>query len=103
LYSIKDLEAVKCSRPSFIIHYIRNIRKNAIKLYDENEVFETGKGKVLCEGGDVSIIASGIMVAELLKAADLLQDMGIDATVIDMYSIKPIMLSFLLSANSSVI
>ena len=72
------------------IHYIRTIRKNAVKLYPENEVFEEGKGKVLREGGDVTIIASGIMVAESLKAADLLQEQGIEATVIDMFSIKPI-------------
>lgn len=72
------------------IHYIRTIRKNAVKLYPENEVFEAGKGKVLREGGDVTIIASGIMVAESLKAADLLQEQGIEATVIDMFSIKPI-------------
>jgi transketolase len=72
------------------IHYIRTIRKNAVKLYDENEVFEAGKGKVLREGGDVTIIVSGIMVAESLKAADVLQGMGIEASVIDMYSIKPI-------------
>jgi transketolase len=72
------------------IHYIRTIRKNAVKLYDENEVFEDGKGKVLREGGDVTIIASGIMVAESLKAADLLYEEGIEATVIDMFSIKPI-------------
>jgi transketolase len=72
------------------IHYIRTIRKNAVKLYDENEVFEAGKGKVLREGGDVTIIASGIMVAESLIAADLLQELGIQATVIDMFSIKPI-------------
>ncbi|MNW25543.1 1-deoxy-D-xylulose-5-phosphate synthase [compost metagenome] len=72
------------------IHYIRTIRKNAVKLYPENEVFEEGKAKVLREGGDVTIIASGIMVAESLKAADLLQEQGIEATVIDMFSIKPI-------------
>jgi transketolase len=72
------------------IHYIRTIRKNAVKIYDEEESFEAGKGKVLREGGDVTIIASGIMVAESLKAADLLQGMGIKASVIDMYSIKPI-------------
>jgi transketolase len=72
------------------IHYIRTIRKNAIKLYDEGEIFESGKGKVLREGEDVTIIASGIMVAESLRAAELLQDLGIQATVIDMYSIKPI-------------
>jgi transketolase len=72
------------------IHYIRTIRKNAVKLYDENETFEAGKGKVLREGSDVTIIASGIMVAESLLAADLLQELGIQATVIDMFSIKPI-------------
>jgi transketolase len=72
------------------IHYIRTIRKNAVKIYDEGEVFESSKGKVLREGDDVTIIASGIMVAESLLAADLLQDLGIKATVIDMYSIKPI-------------
>ncbi|MEK3789870.1 transketolase family protein [Paenibacillus sp. FSL K6-1230] len=72
------------------IHYIRTIRKNAVKLYPENDVFEAGKGKVLREGGDVTIIASGIMVAESLRAADLLQEQGIEATVIDMFSIKPI-------------
>jgi len=72
------------------IHYIRTIRKHAIQIYDQNEVFESGKGKVLREGGDVTIIASGIMVAESLRAAELLQDLGIQATVIDMYSIKPI-------------
>ncbi|KGM44563.1 transketolase family protein [Neobacillus niacini] len=74
----------------FGIHYIRTIRKNAVKLYDENEVFEEGKGKVLREGSDVTIIASGIMVAESLKAADLLLEEGIEASVIDMFSIKPI-------------
>ncbi|PLS01362.1 transketolase family protein [Neobacillus cucumis] len=72
------------------IHYIRTIRKNAVKIYAENETFETGKGKVLREGGDVTIIASGIMVAESLKAADLLKEQGMEATVIDMFSIKPI-------------
>jgi transketolase len=72
------------------IHYIRTIRKNAVKLYDEGEVFEAGKGKVLRDGGDVTLIASGIMVAESLKAADLLEEQGIKATVIDMFSIKPI-------------
>lgn len=72
------------------IHYIRTIRKKAVKLYDENETFESGKGKVLRNGDDVTIIASGIMVAESLKAADILQSKGIEASVIDMFSIKPI-------------
>ncbi|MFC4322511.1 transketolase family protein [Litchfieldia salsa] len=72
------------------IHYIRTIRKKAIKLYEEDEVFETGKGKVVRDGRDVTIIASGIMVAEALQAAKLLEEKGIEAAVIDMFTIKPI-------------
>lgn len=72
------------------IHYIRTIRKNAVKLYEENETFEDGKGKLLRDGEDVTIIATGIMVAEALQAADILKQQGIHAAVIDMYSIKPI-------------
>ncbi|MGG1592767.1 transketolase family protein [Terribacillus saccharophilus] len=72
------------------IHYIRTIRKNAVKLYEENETFEDGKGKLLRDGEDVTIIATGIMVAEALQAADILEQQGIHAAVIDMYSIKPI-------------
>ncbi|PAE07206.1 transketolase [Terribacillus saccharophilus] len=72
------------------IHYIRTIRKNAVKLYEENETFEDGKGKLLRDGCDVTIIATGIMVAEALQAADILERQGIHAAVIDMYTIKPI-------------
>lgn len=72
------------------IHYIRTIRKNAIKLYEENETFEDGKGKLLRDGEDITIIATGIMVAEALQAAEILEQQGIQAAVIDMYSIKPI-------------
>ncbi len=72
------------------VHYIRTTRKTATKLYEKGETFPKGKGKVLREGNDVTIIASGIMVAESLKAAELLAEQGIEATVIDMYCIKPI-------------
>ncbi|MCK6255573.1 transketolase family protein [Fictibacillus sp. KIGAM418] len=72
------------------VHYIRTMRKAAVRIYNFGETFEEGKGKLLREGGDATIIASGIMVAEALKAADILHDNGVQATVIDMYSIKPI-------------
>jgi transketolase len=72
------------------IHYIRTIRKKAVKLYDNNESFEIGKGKVLRDGKDVTLIATGIMVAEALQASDQLAEAGIDAAVIDMFTIKPI-------------
>ncbi|MGG1572451.1 transketolase family protein [Fictibacillus sp. NRS-1165] len=72
------------------VHYIRTMRKAAMKIYNSGETFEEGKGKILREGGDVTIIASGIMVAEALKAADILRNHGVRTTVVDMYSIKPI-------------
>lgn len=72
------------------IHYITTIRKNAYKIYDENEKFEIGKGKVLKDGKDFTIISNGIMVAEALKAAEELEKQGISVAVIDMFTIKPI-------------
>ena len=49
-----------------------------------------GKGIELREGRDVAIIACGVLVSEALKAADLLSQSGIQATVIDMHTIKPL-------------
>ena len=72
------------------IHYLSAIRKGSYKVYNDDEKFEIGKGKVLREGKDITIIACGIMVVEALKAADILEKERIDVTVIDMFTIKPI-------------
>ncbi len=52
--------------------------------------FEWGKGVKLRDGKDVSIVASGLMVAEAIEAAKALADKGIDAEVINIHTIKPI-------------
>lgn len=52
--------------------------------------FELGKGVVLREGKDVTIIATGLCVAESLAAADMLAKDGIDAKVINIHTIKPL-------------
>ncbi len=52
--------------------------------------FELGKGIRLKEGDDVTIIATGLMVAQALAAASELRDMGINADVINIHTIKPI-------------
>ena len=52
--------------------------------------FEIGKAKVLKEGTDVTLIATGVMVAETLKAANMLESEGINAEVINIHTIKPI-------------
>jgi transketolase len=89
---------LKQSYEDYGVHYIRTIRKNAVKLYSEGETFPKGKGKVLREGSDVALVASGIMVAEALIAAGELKKQGIEAMVIDMYSIKPIDTELLVKA-----
>ena len=52
--------------------------------------FELGKGVMLRDGKDVSLVATGLMVQEALKAADMLAEEGIDARVINIHTIKPI-------------
>ncbi len=72
------------------VHYIRLKRKNAITVYDEGTTFQIGKSLTIREGNDVTLIACGIMVAQALEAAQLLHEQGIEARVIDMFTIKPI-------------
>lgn len=71
-------------------YWIRTIRKQAVKIYDEGATFTIGKGKVLRDGEDITLIANGIMVAEALKAAEMLAEQGVKAAVIDMFTLKPI-------------
>ena len=71
--------------------YMRLQRKGQYTLYGEKDSIILGKGNVLKEGDDVTIVASGfIMVPEVLEAAFLLESEGINATVIDMHTVKPL-------------
>lgn len=70
--------------------YIRMFRKKAEKIYDDSLEFKLGKAVTLKDGGDVTLVASGIMVARALKAADELKEAGIDAHVLNIHTWKPI-------------
>lgn len=70
--------------------FVRVFRKKPIKIYEEGSTFKIGRGIVLKEGKDLTIVASGIMVAESLKAAKILEQKGISARVLDMFTLKPI-------------
>lgn len=70
--------------------YMRFGRYATPVIYDENHHFEIGKGTLLREGKDVTIVATGLCVASAIEAAELLAREGIDAEVIDMASIKPL-------------
>ena len=70
--------------------YIRVARPVCECFTDESTPFVPGKANIMREGGDVAIIAMGLMVAEALKAADLLAAEGIRATVVNMHTVKPL-------------
>ena len=70
--------------------YVRLGRSAVPTLFDENYNFEIGKGVVLTEGNDATIIACGMMVNEALIAADMLKEENINVRVINMSTIKPI-------------
>ncbi len=71
--------------------YLRFGRLAVPPVYDEGACpFEIGKGITLREGKDVTIVTTGLMVQESLKAAELLKEKGIDAGIIDIHTIKPL-------------
>lgn len=72
------------------VKYIRVDRKKAKPVYEMGGEAPIGKGIVVREGDDMTIVASGIMVQEALEAARALEAEGIHAAVIDMFTVKPL-------------
>ena len=81
LYMAKDMPGVK---------FLRLGRKVSHPVYPEGTEFVVGKGFVLREGTDVTIVATGIMVHEAMQAALKLEAEGISAAVIDPFTVKPL-------------
>ncbi len=88
-----DVEARACVKAA-IDHqgpvYMRFGRLAVDDVNAPDYKFELGKGVTLAEGSDVTLIATGLMVGEALKAKDLLAAEGISARVINIHTIKPI-------------
>lgn len=93
VYEVSDAAMLRAVLKEAYLHngfsYVRTIRKKAVKLYSNEDKFETGS-KILREGKDISILATGIMVSDALLAADVLAAQGVQAAVVDMYRLKPI-------------
>jgi transketolase len=70
--------------------YMRSGRSPAPRLFGDDHTFEIGKGHILRDGDDVTIVACGVEVARALAAADMLGRDGISARVVNMATIKPI-------------
>jgi transketolase len=71
--------------------YMRLARPSSEVLYADNaDSFQLGRGNVLAEGSDATVIACGLLTARALEAARMLREKGISCRVVDMFSIKPI-------------
>ncbi len=70
--------------------YVRMGRAKVPQVYADGSELEAGRAYVLREGKDVTLLACGVEVNEALKAARMLEETGIDAEVIDVFSIKPL-------------
>ena len=71
--------------------YVRLARPSSEVLYEDNAIFTIGKGNILRDGSDATIMACGLMVTRALDAAKVLKsNNGIACRVVDMFSIKPI-------------
>ena len=70
--------------------YLRVSRMKTPIIYTDDTEFKIGKGIEIGEGTDGTIFATGDILAEVLKAQELLKEDDIDIRVVDMYSIKPI-------------
>ncbi len=70
--------------------YVRLGRLGVEAVHGEDFKFELGKGVIVKDGTDVTLVATGLMVQESLKAAAILAEKGINARVVDIHTIKPI-------------
>ena len=70
--------------------YMRTGSSPSKRLFSEDHRFEIGKGRIIRDGADVTIVACGVEVVRAVEAAELLAKDGISARVVNMATIKPI-------------
>ena len=71
--------------------YIRVGRDPSPAIFDDSYKFEIGKPMVHRQGSDITLIACGLVLSEALQAADMLSAAGIDAGVIEVHTLKPLL------------
>lgn len=96
------LEAQKVIKAAYEIKgpvYIRLGMTGEKEIYESDYDFEVGKDIVIKEGNDITIISTGSIIEEVLKATELLNEKGISTTVINAHTIKPFDASSILEAS----
>jgi len=87
---ISMIELVKLAAAHVGPVFIRAGRPKVARIYEAGQQFIIGQAIELLEGSDVTLIATGLMVAESIRAAETLEAEGISARVIDFHTIKPL-------------
>ncbi len=93
---LQPSDSVECEKMVFALaeykgpSYMRMHRNAVPVIHNDNYKFEIGKGEVLRQGRDAVIFATGTLVHESLKAAEILKNGGINAFVVNISTIKPI-------------
>ena len=93
---LQPCDAVECEKMVFALadykgpSYMRMHRNAVPVIHNADYKFEIGKGEVLRQGRDAVVFASGTMVHEALKAAEILKNEGINAFVVNIPTIKPL-------------
>ena len=89
-----DSVQLRKALPAIVEHegpvYIRLFRRQAENVFDDDYEFDLGKADLLSDGSDVTLIASGVCVANALQAAETLAQEGVSARVLNIHTIKPI-------------
>jgi transketolase len=87
---VSTMQLVKAAAEFVGPLFIRTGRAKAPIIYGEERQFTIGKAVELIEGSDVTLIAAGLLVAESIRAAELLDAEGISARVVDLHTAKPL-------------
>ena len=89
-----DSVQLRKALPAIVEHegpvYIRLFRRQAENVFDDGYEFDLGKADLLRDGSDVTLIASGVCVANALQAAETLAQEGVSARVLNIHPVKPI-------------
>ncbi len=87
------LEVTKATKAAYLYSgpvYIRLGTNKEQEIYKEDYDFEIGKGVQLCEGEDITIIGTGNILVDVIKAKELLEEEGISVRVVNIHTIKPL-------------
>ena len=97
-----DSVQLKKALPAIVEHdgpvYIRLFRRKAENVFDETYEFRFGKADLLRDGSDVTILASGVCVANALEAAETLAGEGLSVRVLNVHTVKPLDVDAVLKA-----